>query len=125
MHLRRPNVSPRIRAQPVPYAWRVRAPRVPKAGLASRHGPSGVARELSSCAANALRVKKASRFTPGHPNAPTRAAAEIWADIDLRTEELMRGAQRDGLIDPRANLDWTRQVYYALLGEALNRPGTE
>ncbi|WP_327716938.1 hypothetical protein OG381_16970 [Streptomyces sp. NBC_00490] len=30
-----------------------------------------------------------------------------------------------GLLAPDADLEWTRQVYYALLGEALNRPGAD
>jgi hypothetical protein len=37
---------------------------------------------LDRVTANALRVKNAWRFTLGHPKAPTRAAAEIWADTE-------------------------------------------
>jgi hypothetical protein len=34
-------------------------------------------------------------------------------------------AQREGLLAPDTDLEWARQVYYALLNEALHRPGTE
>jgi AcrR family transcriptional regulator len=75
--------------------------------------------------ANALRVKNAWRFTLGNPVADTSAAAAIWADINARTLELLSRAQREGLLDPDADLEWTRQVYYALLSEALNRPSAD
>jgi AcrR family transcriptional regulator len=80
---------------------------------------------LHRVTANALRVKNAWRFTLGNPMADTSAAAAIWADIKARTLELLKRAQREGLLDPAADLEWTRQVYYALLSEALNRPGAE
>ncbi|WP_234313588.1 hypothetical protein [Streptomyces sp. NBRC 109706] len=32
---------------------------------------------------------------------------------------MLERARADGLIDETADLDWTRRVYYALLGEAL------
>lgn len=80
---------------------------------------------LHRVTANALKVKNAWRFTLGNPMADTSAAAAIWADINARTLELLKRAQREGLIDPAADLDWTRQVYYALLSEALNRPGAD
>jgi AcrR family transcriptional regulator len=75
--------------------------------------------------ANALRVKNAWRFTLGNPMADTSAAAAIWADINARTLELLSRAQREGLLHRDADLEWTRQVYYALLSEALNRPGAD
>ncbi|MGB0096473.1 MAG: helix-turn-helix domain-containing protein [Solirubrobacteraceae bacterium] len=80
---------------------------------------------LHRVTANALRVKSAWRFTLGHPMADTSAAAEIWADINVRTLALLSRAQREGLIDPDADLEWTRQVYYALLSQALKRPGAD
>jgi AcrR family transcriptional regulator len=73
--------------------------------------------------ANVLRVKSTWRFTLSHATADSGAAAAIWADIDARTSELLIRARREGLLDPAADLDWTRQVYYALLSEALGRPG--
>lgn len=38
---------------------------------------------------------------------------------------LLAWAQREGLLAPGTDLDWMRQVYYALLTEATNRAGTE
>ena len=35
--------------------------------------------------------------------------------------DLLTRAQRDGLLHPDADLEWTRQVYYALMSEALQR----
>jgi AcrR family transcriptional regulator len=66
--------------------------------------------------ANVLRVKSTWQFSLSHATAHTGAAAALWDDIN---------AQREGLLDPDADLEWTRQVYYALLSEALNRPGTD
>jgi AcrR family transcriptional regulator len=75
--------------------------------------------------ANVLRVKSAWRFTLTHHTSLSDAAAALWAEIDARTLELLSRAQREGLLAPATDLDWMRQVYYALLSEALNRPGTE
>jgi AcrR family transcriptional regulator len=75
--------------------------------------------------ANVLRVKSAWRFTLTHNSSLSEAAAALWADIDADTVELLARAQREGLLAPATDLDWMRQVYYALLSEALNRPGTE
>jgi AcrR family transcriptional regulator len=75
--------------------------------------------------ANVLRVKSAWRFTLSHATPHSEAAAALWADIDAHTVELLARAQREGLLAPSTDLDWTRQVYYALLSEALNRPGTQ
>lgn len=80
---------------------------------------------LHRVTANVLRVKSTWRFTLSHATAHTEAAAAIWADIDARTRSLMTRAQHEGLLAPDADLDWTRQVYYALLSEALNRPGDD
>jgi AcrR family transcriptional regulator len=74
--------------------------------------------------ANVLQVKGAWRFTLSHATAHSSAAAALWQEIDTHTVELLNRAQREGLLAPDADLDWTRQVYYALLSEALNRPGT-
>jgi AcrR family transcriptional regulator len=75
--------------------------------------------------ANVLQVKSAWRFTLTHNSSLSEAAAALWADIDAHTVELLARAQREGLLAPATDLDWMRQVYYALLSEALNRPGTE
>ena len=75
--------------------------------------------------ANVLRVKSTWRFTLSHATAHTEAAAALWSEIDAHTVKLLARAQREGLLAPEADLEWTRQVYYALLSEALNRPGVD
>jgi AcrR family transcriptional regulator len=75
--------------------------------------------------ANVLRVKSAWRFTLTHNSSLSEAAAALWSDIDAHTVELLARAQREGLLAQATDRDWMRQVYYALLTEALNRPGTE
>ena len=75
--------------------------------------------------ANVLRVKSSWRFTLSHATAHTSAAAALWAEIDVSTLELLTRAQREGLLALTADLEWARQVYYALLSEALNKPGTD
>ncbi|MFD3502589.1 TetR/AcrR family transcriptional regulator [Streptomyces sp. NPDC058676] len=75
--------------------------------------------------ANVLRVKNTWRFTLSHATPHTSAAAAIWEEIDTYTVELLARAQNEGLLAPDADLDWTRQVYYALLSEALDRPGAD
>jgi AcrR family transcriptional regulator len=75
--------------------------------------------------ANVLRVKSAWRFTLTHNTSLSEAAAALRADIDAYTVELLARAQREGLLGPATDLDWMRQVYYALLSEALNRPGAD
>jgi AcrR family transcriptional regulator len=75
--------------------------------------------------ANVLRVKGAWRYTLGSTAVHTPAAAALWEDITVRTMDLLIRAQREGLLDPAADLEWARQVYYALLGEALDKPGAD
>jgi AcrR family transcriptional regulator len=75
--------------------------------------------------ANVMRVKNTWRYTLSHATAHTVAAAALWAEIDARTVELLNRAQREGLLAPDTDLEWTRQVYYALLSEALDRPGAD
>ncbi|MGW1747370.1 TetR/AcrR family transcriptional regulator [Streptomyces sp. NPDC002092] len=72
--------------------------------------------------ANVLRVKSTWRFTLSHATPHTEAAAALWSEIDAHTLQLLARAQREGLLAPDTDLEWTRQVYYALLSEALNRP---
>jgi len=80
---------------------------------------------LHRVTANVLRVKNTWRFTLSHATAHTPAAADLWEEINAHTVSLMNRAQREGLLAPDADLEWTRQVYYALLSEAINRPGAE
>lgn len=75
--------------------------------------------------ANVLRVKNSWRFTLSHATPHTSTAAALWEEIHAHTRELLTRAQREGLLAPEADLEWTGQVYYALLNEALNRPGAD
>jgi AcrR family transcriptional regulator len=75
--------------------------------------------------ANVLRVKSAYRFTLNHGTSLSETAGALWADIDAHTVELLARAQRERLLADTTDLDWMRQVYYALLGEAINRTGAE
>jgi AcrR family transcriptional regulator len=75
--------------------------------------------------ANVLRVKNTWRYTLSHATAHTPAAVVLWAEIDAHTVKLLTRAQGEGLLAPDADLQWTRQVYYALLSEALDRPGAD
>ncbi|MGW6521770.1 TetR/AcrR family transcriptional regulator [Streptomyces sp. NPDC054950] len=75
--------------------------------------------------ANVMRVKSTWRYTLSHATAHTSAAAALWEEINAHTVELLNRAQDEGLLARDADLEWTRQVYYALLGEALNRPGAD
>ncbi|WP_369263699.1 TetR/AcrR family transcriptional regulator [Streptomyces sp. R35] len=80
---------------------------------------------LHRVTANVLRVKNTWRFTLSHATAHTPAAAALWEEINTHTVELLNRAQHEGLLAPDADLEWTRQVYYALLSEAINRPGVQ
>ena len=75
--------------------------------------------------ANVLRVKSTWRFTLNHSAPHSEAAAALWAEIDAATHKLLTRAQHERLLAPTADLQWTAQVYYALLAEALNKPGVE
>jgi AcrR family transcriptional regulator len=75
--------------------------------------------------ANVLRVKNSWRYTLSHAAPHSEAAAALWAEIDAYTVQLMTRAQNEGILAQDTDLDWVRQVYYALLTEAINRPGAE
>jgi AcrR family transcriptional regulator len=75
--------------------------------------------------ANVMRVKGTLRFTLSHATAHTGAAAAIWEEINAHTVELLNRARHEGVLAPDTDLEWTRQVYYALLSEALDRPGAD
>lgn len=78
-----------------------------------RHVPNpGIGRVVGNC--------------PGRlTGSPTAASAALRAEIDAHTVQLLDRAQQEGVLAPDADLEWTRQVYYALLGEALSRPGAD
>ncbi|MDT9697999.1 helix-turn-helix domain-containing protein [Streptomyces sp. P17] len=75
--------------------------------------------------ANVLRVKSSWRYTLSHAAPHTETTAALWEDINARTLRLIARVQSEGLIAPGADLKWTRQVYIALLSEAINRPDAD
>ncbi|MBP5895415.1 helix-turn-helix transcriptional regulator [Streptomyces sp. LBUM 1478] len=91
----------------------------------ARPGAAPALVELHRVTANVLRVKSNWRFTLSHTTVHTETAAALWAEIDCHTRRLLPRAQGEGLLAPEADLDWARQVYYALPSEALDRPGTD
>ncbi|MCX4647087.1 TetR/AcrR family transcriptional regulator [Streptomyces sp. NBC_01446] len=91
----------------------------------ARPGSAPALVALFRVTANVLRVKNTWRFTLSHATAHTPAAIALWVEIDAHTMELLARARGEGLLAPNADLEWTRQVYYALLGEALDRPGAD
>ncbi|WP_405813870.1 TetR/AcrR family transcriptional regulator [Streptomyces sp. NBC_01390] len=75
--------------------------------------------------ANVLRVKSTWPFTLRQATTHTEAAAALWTEIDAHTVRLLTRAQHERLLAPGTDLEWTRQVHYALLNEALNLPGAD
>lgn len=69
--------------------------------------------------ANVLQVKSAWAFALGLPADVDSEAAALQRDIADRCIAVLKRAQKDGLIDEAADLDWVRRFYYALLGESL------
>lgn len=70
-----------------------------------------------------LECKSRWRFTLGNPLADSDAAAEIWDEINAGSLVLFRRVQEAGLIAATADLRWVRQVYYALMKEAIATSG--
>lgn len=78
---------------------------------------------LHRVTANVLRVKGAWSYALGNPadrSGATGGTGAVWADINARCLELFRRARHEGLLRPEADPEWTRRVYYALIGEALH-----
>lgn len=66
--------------------------------------------------ANVIQVKSAWAFAlaqSAEPNSDTAA-------LDQGCHTVLQRAQDEGLIEPKADLDWVRRVYYALLAESLH-----
>lgn len=78
---------------------------------------------LHRATANTLRVKGAWRFTLGNPLALNDAAKDVWAELNTRSLAFLAEPSVRDSLDPAADLEWTRRVYYALIGEALHGPG--
>jgi AcrR family transcriptional regulator len=72
---------------------------------------------LDEITANVLRTKISWRFALDLPASP---AAEGQRDIVRRCLELFARARDLGMLAKDADVEWTRRVYYALIGEALH-----
>jgi AcrR family transcriptional regulator len=75
--------------------------------------------------ASVLQVKNTWRFSLSHATVHADAAGILWDDINIRTLQLLTRAQREGLIDSTTDLRWARQVYYALMREAVEMTATD
>jgi AcrR family transcriptional regulator len=75
---------------------------------------------LHQITANVLRTKLNWQFALAESNAPGSAAAEAQQQVSRRCLELLGRVRDLGVLDAGADLDWTRRVYYALIGESLH-----
>ncbi|MFF1449420.1 TetR/AcrR family transcriptional regulator [Streptomyces sp. NPDC058274] len=75
---------------------------------------------LHRVTANVLRIKGAWSYALGQPTDEGGAAAAGWDQLGARCLELLGRARDEDLLDPAADLEWVRRVYYALIGEALH-----
>ncbi|MDQ7909986.1 helix-turn-helix domain-containing protein [Phytohabitans sp. ZYX-F-186] len=80
---------------------------------------------LHEITARVLRTKISWRFALDLPAKAGSAAAEGQQDIARRCLELFARARDLGLLAAGADLEWTRRVYYALIGEALHGDGEQ
>ncbi|MET9516037.1 TetR family transcriptional regulator [Streptomyces sp. NPDC002994] len=74
---------------------------------------------LHRITANVLRIKGSWGFALAQTHAPESPAAQAQQDITNRCMDLLARMRDKGLLDPAADLDWVRRVYYALIGEAV------
>jgi AcrR family transcriptional regulator len=79
---------------------------------------------LHQIAANVLRTGISWRFalTAAEPGS---AAARRQEQVERRCRDLLRRARDEGVLDSGADLEWTRRVYFALIGEALRDKDTD
>ncbi|MEJ3744490.1 helix-turn-helix domain-containing protein [Actinomycetes bacterium KLBMP 9797] len=75
---------------------------------------------LHEITANVLRTKIGWRFALGQSAAPGSPAAAEWQRIADRCVQLFGRARDQGALAPDADLEWTRRVYYALIGESVH-----
>jgi AcrR family transcriptional regulator len=75
---------------------------------------------LHQITANVLRTKMSWQFALGQPATPGSAAAEAQHEVERRCLELLGRVRDLGVLDADTDLDWTRRVYYALIGESLH-----
>ncbi|MFD4522422.1 TetR/AcrR family transcriptional regulator [Streptomyces sp. NPDC058470] len=75
---------------------------------------------LHRVTANVLRIKGAWSYALGQPTDEGGGAPADWNELGARCLELLGRARDEGLLDPAADLEWVRRVYYALIGEAMH-----
>lgn len=75
---------------------------------------------LHQITVNVLRTKVSWAFALGQPAASGSVVAEMQQQVVRRCLELLGRVRDLGVLDPEADLDWTRRVYYALIGESLH-----
>lgn len=81
---------------------------------------------LHEITASVLRVKIGWPFAIGVVfEAREPSAVQAQRRVTDRCLALLRRAQDDGLIAASVDLDWTRRVYYALIGEAVHGPDAD
>lgn len=75
---------------------------------------------LHQATANVLRTKRNWRFALELADTPGSAAFADQEALAQRCVGLLRRARDQGLLAPDTDLEWTRRVYYALIGEAVH-----
>jgi AcrR family transcriptional regulator len=75
---------------------------------------------LHQITANVIRAKGSWRFALAAADLPGSAAEADQRDLARRCVELFGRARDQGVLPPDADLEWTRRVYYALIGETVH-----
>ncbi|WP_207919399.1 TetR/AcrR family transcriptional regulator [Micromonospora sp. KC207] len=75
---------------------------------------------LHQATANVLRTKRNWRFALELANTPGSAAFAEQEALAQRCVGLLGRARDQGLLAPDTDLEWTRRVYYALIGESIH-----
>lgn len=80
---------------------------------------------LHQITVNVLRTKVSWGFALGQPAPSGSVVADMQQRVVHRCLELLGRVRDLGVLDAQADLDWTRRVYYALIGESLHGDDTE
>jgi AcrR family transcriptional regulator len=75
---------------------------------------------LHQATANVLRTKRSWSFALAQADLPGSAAFADQVALAQRCVELLDRARDQGVLAADADLDWTRRVFYALIGEAIH-----
>ncbi|WP_203934348.1 TetR/AcrR family transcriptional regulator [Virgisporangium ochraceum] len=75
---------------------------------------------LHQITANVIRTKGSWQFALAAADLPGSAAEADQRDLARRCVELFGRARDQGVLPPDADLEWTRRVYYALIGETVH-----